>query len=162
MTYTYEYPRPALTVDCAVIALEESSTKILLIQRDKPPAAGAWALPGGFVEIDETLADAARRELAEETGLEVEQVEQLRVYDALGRDPRERILSVLHLAFVRRADPAVKGGDDARKAAWFELAVLPELAFDHADMLELVRERVRAHLSRRAPASMVGSARTGG
>ncbi|MDB4987092.1 MAG: hydrolase [Myxococcaceae bacterium] len=144
MPYSYEYPRPALTVDCAVVALEQSGPQVLLIQRDRPPAAGSWALPGGFVEVDETLADAARRELQEETGLRVEQVEQVGVYDAIDRDPRERILSVLHLAFIELAEPAVRGSDDARAAAWFPLSSLPELAFDHAAMLERVRERVAA------------------
>ena len=144
MPYSYPYPRPALTVDCAVIALEQTGPQVLLIQRDKPPAAGSWALPGGFVEVDETLADAARRELHEETGLSVERVEQLRVFDAVDRDPRERILSVLFLAFVPHADRNIRGADDARSAAWFPLSELPELAFDHPLMLELVRARVAA------------------
>src|ERR1700712_2769089 len=122
MPYSYKYPRPALTVDCAVIALSGGVPQVLLIQRDQPPAAGSWALPGGFVEVDETLADAARRELQEETGVVVEHVEQLRVFDPLERDPRERILSVLHLAFIDRAEPSIRGGDDARAAAWHPLA----------------------------------------
>ena len=142
MPYSYPYPRAALTVDCAVVASHGGQPHVLLIQRDKPPSEGAWALPGGFLELDETLADAARRELREETSVTVERVQQLGTYDAIDRDPRERVLSVLHLAVLDGPPPAAKAADDARSARWFPLSALPELAFDHAAMLESVQKHL--------------------
>src|SRR5262245_43042945 len=93
MTYSYEYPRPALTVDCVVFGCDEAALKVMLIQRGLEPFRGQWALPGGFVRVEETLDEAARRELAEETGLTRVYLEQLYSFGELARDPRERVVS---------------------------------------------------------------------
>jgi 8-oxo-dGTP diphosphatase len=125
--------RPMLTVD--VVALTLASTpSLLLIQRDHPPFEGEWALPGGFVERGEQVADAARRELAEETSLAVGSLELLGVYDTPGRDPRGWTVSVAYLAAVQ-TETAVSGADDARDAGWFRAGALPKLAFDHAAII---------------------------
>lgn len=121
---------PALTVDVVAFAGPRRD-RVLLIQRAHPPFAGLWALPGGFVEGGERVADGARRELAEETGLEVTALDLLGIYDTPGRDPRGPTVSVVYLTHVGEA-PVVQGGDDAGDARWFSLDDLPELAFDHA------------------------------
>lgn len=130
--YTYAYPRPAVTTDA--IILKKETAEILLIRRAKDPFKDQWALPGGFIEMDEVLETACKRELKEETGLTVEKLEQFRVYDAVDRDPRGRTLSVIFYGFVEK-DAEVKGGDDAAEAGWFKMEYLPELAFDHADII---------------------------
>lgn len=142
--HTYDYPRPALTVDVAIVT-REPAPRILLIQRKKDPFAGSWALPGGFVEENEPLADAARRELVEETGVSVADLEQLYTAGDPGRDPRGWTVSVVYLA---RVEPdAVKpvAADDAAAVGWFALDQLPALAFDHAMLLARVRARLLAH-----------------
>ncbi len=125
-----DYPRPMLTVDTVVLT-RELTPSILLIQRANPPFAGDWALPGGFVDEGETVAEAAPRELGEETGLRVGPLEMLGVYDTPGRDPRGWTVSVVYLARIP-ARVEVKGADDASDACWFAVDRLPELAFDHA------------------------------
>jgi 8-oxo-dGTP diphosphatase len=132
--YIYDYPRAALTVDAIVIATEPEGYSILLIKRGNDPFKGLWALPGGFVSMDETLEQACLRELREETGLDLVKMEQFRVFDAIDRDPRHRTIS---LAF-RASLPAkwdVKGGDDAAVAQWFPVNALPSLAFDHEEII---------------------------
>ena len=146
MPYTYEYPRGALTVDCVVFGLDDEDLKVLLIQRALPPFAGTWALPGGFVRVDETLEDAARRELEEETGLRNVFLEQLYTFGALDRDPRERVVSVAYYALVKLSDHTVQAATDARDAAWFAVHDVPSLAFDHADVLQLAVDRLRGKL----------------
>lgn len=144
--HTYEYPRPALTVDVAVVT-REARPRVLLIRRKKNPFAGSWALPGGFVDENERLADAARRELVEETGVTAVDLEQLYTAGDPGRDPRGWTVSVAYLAQV---DPnALKpvAADDAEEVGWHPLDALPSLAFDHAMLLA----RVRARLADRAP-----------
>jgi 8-oxo-dGTP diphosphatase len=125
------YPRPMLTVDVVACALEHATPSILLIERANPPFAGAWALPGGFVEKGEQVHEAAPRELAEETGLRVDKLELLGVYDTPGRDPRGWSVSAVYLARLAR-ESAVAGADDASDARWFAADRLPQLAFDHA------------------------------
>ncbi len=139
--HTYEYPRPALTVDVAIVT-REPRPRVLLIQRKKDPFAGSWALPGGFVEENERLSDAARRELVEETGVTVADLEQLYTAGDAGRDPRGWTVSVAYLAQV--APDAVKpvAADDASAVGWFALDELPALAFDHAMLLARVRTRL--------------------
>jgi 8-oxo-dGTP diphosphatase len=145
--YTYAYPRPALTVDALVIAGLPEQASVLLIERGREPFSGKWALPGGFVDMDETLEKACCRELAEETGLSVNTMEQFRVYDAIGRDPRHRTISVVFYAFIPEILP-VNGGDDASGARWFALESIPSLAFDHdriiRDFLSEIEVRFRA------------------
>ncbi len=133
--YTYKYPRAALTTDAIVYVEEKDSTFVLLIQRGNEPYKNKWALPGGFIEMDETLEQACIRELEEETGLKVEQMKQFRTYDAIDRDPRHRTISVVHSVVLKEKQP-VNGSDDAAQAAWFSVDLLPELAFDHGQILK--------------------------
>ena len=133
--YSYKYPRLALTVDSIVFTKENTTTFVLLIQRGQEPFKNKWALPGGFVNMDELLETACRRELEEETGLKVEQMKQFKAYDAINRDPRHRTISVVFSAEIPQK-LQVKGGDDAAYAKWFSLSELPELAFDHQQILE--------------------------
>lgn len=130
--YTYKYPRPALTVDA--IVLKKETREILLIQRAFDPFCGKWALPGGFVDMDELLADGCLRELEEETGLQLEEVTLFKVADRLDRDPRGRTISAVFYGFAE-TDAAVSGGDDAAQADWFPIDELPEMAFDHAEII---------------------------
>ena len=133
MEYTYKYPRPAVTADCVVIT-KEAEPKVLLIQRGADPYKGCWAFPGGFMNMDETTEQCAIRELEEETGLKVSTVRQIGAYSKVDRDPRGRTITVAYLAIIDK--PAqVTGQDDAAKAKWFPLSALPELAFDHADIM---------------------------
>ena len=143
MKYTYDYPRAALTTDCVVFGLDEGDLKVLLIQRGLPPFEGRWALPGGFVRLDERLEDAALRELREETGIEKVYLEQLCTIGDIGRDPRERVVTVAYYALVRLSDHRVRAATDAREAAWFAIDDLPSLAFDHDNILATAHQRLR-------------------
>lgn len=143
MGYSYEYERPALTVDIVVFALDDDDLKVMLIQRDLAPFAGQWALPGGFVRIDETLDEAARRELQEETGLKDIFLEQLYTFGDVNRDPRERVVTVGYYALVNLAGHAVQASADARNAAWFPVNDLPSLPFDHDQILQAAHDRLR-------------------
>lgn len=144
MPFTYEYPRPALTVDCVVFGLDDESLKVLLIKRGLPPFAGRWALPGGFVMMKETIDEAARRELEEETGLKLAHLEQLYTFGAIDRDPRERVVSVAYFALVKLFDHAVRAATDAADVAWFAVDDLPQLAFDHGEIFKAAHQRLRA------------------
>lgn len=146
MPHTYEYPRAALTVDCVVFGLDEGELKVLLIQRGLAPFKGKWALPGGFVRVEETIDEAARRELAEETGLSNVFLEQLYTFGAVERDPRERVVSVAYYSLVKLAEHPATGASDASDAAWFPVAAPPSLAFDHAEILQCGLDRLRSKL----------------
>jgi 8-oxo-dGTP diphosphatase len=136
MPFTYDYPHMAVTADAVVLTREEPQ-KVLLIQRAKPPFAGQWAIPGGFVDIDEAIAAAAARELAEETGVQGVALRFLGYFDALGRDPRERTLSLAFWGTVADEGAArAVAADDAAALAWHPLDRLPPLAFDHAEILK--------------------------
>jgi 8-oxo-dGTP diphosphatase len=143
MPFTYEYPRAALTVDCVVFGFDEGELKIMLIQRDLPPFEGKWALPGGFVRVDETLDEAARRELEEETGIGKVFLEQLYTFGDIHRDPRERVVSVAYYALVKLSDYSIKATTDARNAAWFGVSDVPKLAFDHDRILAIALQRLQ-------------------
>ncbi len=136
--YTYDYPMPAVTTDC-ILVTKGDNPKILLIRRKHDPYAGKWALPGGFVEIEEDLPDAARRELEEETGLHDVELWQFRTYGRPGRDPRGRTISVVYYDFVDEG-PRTTAGDDAAEADWFPLDDLPPLAFDHEEIVRDFRQ----------------------
>jgi len=133
MSYTYKYPRPAVTADCVVIRKGEPH-KVLLIQRGNEPFKGCWAIPGGFMDMDETTEQCAIRELHEETGLVIEEVHQIGAYSKVDRDPRGRTVSVAYLAIIGY-DAEVQGQDDASKAAWWPIDALPSLAFDHENIM---------------------------
>lgn len=144
MSYTYKYPRPSLTVDCIVFGLKEGVLKVLLIQRGHPPFEGKWALPGGFVDLGEDLEAAALRELEEETGVKNLFIEQLFTFGSVARDPRGRVISVAYFALVNLDEHPVKAASDAKEAAWYNLDELPDLAFDHDEILALAKKRLRS------------------
>ena len=146
MPHTYQYPRAALTVDCVVFGMDDEHLKVMLIQRALPPFEGEWALPGGFVRVEETVDEAARRELEEETGLHQVFLEQLYTFGAVDRDPRERVVSVAYYALVNLVGHRVRAATDARQAAWFPAHDVPSLAFDHADILAVALSRLRGKL----------------
>ena len=143
MTFTYEFPRAALTVDCVVFGFDEGELKVLLIQRNLAPYAGKWALPGGFVHINETLEEAALRELQEETGIARVYLEQLYSFGGIDRDPRERVVSIAYYALVKLGDHRIRAATDAREAAWFGVSDLPTLAFDHDHILTVALQRLK-------------------
>ena len=144
MTFTYEYPRAALAVDCVVFGVDEGDLKVLLIQRKLQPFQHAWALPGGFVRMDETLDEAARRELEEEAGVKDVYLEQLYSFSAMNRDPRERVVTVAHYALAKLSDHRIRAATDAMGVGWFGLDDLPRLAFDHQEIVATAHDRLRA------------------
>lgn len=145
--YTYEYPRPMLTVDVVAITKQTDQLYVLLIQRNQEPYQGSWALPGGFVEMDEPLETAAARELAEETGLAGIPLEQLHTYGDPQRDPRGRVISVVYYAFIPAGTSInLRGGSDASQVRWFPMTELPELAFDHQKIIDEALSRFRSGL----------------
>jgi 8-oxo-dGTP diphosphatase len=141
--HSYEYPRAALAVDCVVFGLDETDLKVLLIQRKLQPFQHTWALPGGFVRIDETLDEAARRELEEEAGVTDVYLEQLYSFSALDRDPRERVIAVAYYALAKLSDHRIRAATDAMGVGWFGLDDLPKLAFDHVEIVTSAHERLR-------------------
>ena len=144
MPFTYPYPRHSLTVDCVVFGLDEKNLNVLLIERAIEPFKGKWALPGGFVREDETLDDAARRELREETGVLDVYLEQLYTFGEIDRDPRERVITVAYYALANLGDHRIKATTDARNAAWFAVSDLPKLAFDHDKIVAAALLRLRS------------------
>lgn len=144
MPYTYEYPRPAVAVDCVIFGLDKTDLKVLLIQRGGEPFKNAWAFPGGFVEMDESLKEAALRELEEETGVKDVFIEQLFTFGTPGRDPRGRVISVAYLALVNLEEHPIEAASDAKEARWFELHNLPELAFDHQRIYDIAKNRLES------------------
>lgn len=147
MTTSYQFPRAALTVDCVVFGFDEGALQVLLIRRGLKPFKNRWALPGGFVRVEETLDAAARRELEEETGLKEVFLEQLYTFGEVKRDPRERVVSVAYYALVKSTDHVARAATDAAEAAWFSVLELPELAFDHAEIFGVALDRLRAKLT---------------
>jgi 8-oxo-dGTP diphosphatase len=146
MSFSYDHPRAALTVDCVVFGFDDDALKVLLIRRGINPYQNFWALPGGFVRPEETLDAAARRELEEETGLQKIYLEQLYTFGETARDPRERVISVAYFALVRCHDYRPAAATDATEAAWFEASQIPELAFDHVEILEVALTRLRGKI----------------
>jgi len=136
------YPKPSVTVDVVIITLRGEELQVLLVKRDVAPYKGRWAIPGGFVHLDESLEAAARRELREETSVTDVYLEQLYTFGDPGRDPRGRVISVAYIALVP-APLAVEAGSDAREARWWPLSHLPALAFDHDKILQYALTRLR-------------------
>ncbi len=147
MSYSYKYSRAALTVDCVVFGLDEENTlKVMLIKRKLPPFAGEWALPGGFVRVEESVDAAAKRELKEETGIENVFLEQLYTFGEVERDPRERVVTVAYYALVNLQDYDIHADTDASDAQWFAMNSLPPLAFDHSQILQVAIARLQGKL----------------
>ena len=142
--FCYRYPHPAVTADCIIFGTDGDTVRILLIRRGAEPFQGKWAFPGGFMKIDETAEECAIRELEEETGLKEAEIEQLHTFTAVDRDPRERVITVAYMAIVDLAE--VKGGDDAAEARWFLLNEIPELAFDHREILEMALAKLKERI----------------
>lgn len=142
-TYCYKYPRPALTTDILVFHFDGEKLNVLLIQRGNEPYKEEWAFPGGFMNMDEDAESCARRELEEETGLKIRNIQQLHTFSAVNRDPRGRTVSIAYYAFLPPNEAQVKAGDDASKAEWFPLSQLPPLAFDHDLFLQIALERLK-------------------
>lgn len=127
--YCYKYPHPAVTTDCVIFCFDGKELNVLLVQRGVDPFKGAWAFPGGFLQMDESAEECALRELKEETQLTPEHLEQFHTFTDVNRDPRERVISIAYFALVKKSE--VTGGDDASQAKWFKLNDVPRLAFDH-------------------------------
>ena len=140
-TYTYDYPRPAVTTDCVIFGYDGKELKVLLIERGIEPFKGCWAFPGGFLNMDEDALAGARRELKEETGLEDAFIEQFHTFSEPGRDPRGRVITIAHYALVTIQE--VEGGDDAAQARWFPIGEVPPLAFDHDRILRMAMSRLK-------------------
>lgn len=140
MNYCYKHPRPAVTVDCVIFGEGNDSTHVLLIRRKNPPYQDCWALPGGFLDLGESPVAAAARELEEETGLTNISLTQFHTFGAPERDPREHIIAIAHYAIVEMNKHSPKAADDATALAWFHLKNLPELAFDHAEVIAVATD----------------------
>ena len=146
MAYAYEYPHPAVTTDIVIFTIRQDALKVLLINRGLPPHQGMWALPGGFINLDESLEEGARRELEEETGVSDVYLEQLYTFGEPDRDPRERVITVAYYALVPTDEIDIKAGSDAEGVSWIAMQEIPELAFDHRDILDMAYERLSAKL----------------
>lgn len=138
--YCYKYPHPAVTTDCVIFGLKDDELNVLLIERGNEPYKGKWAMPGGFLNPEETAEEGALRELKEETGLDIPFVQQFHTFTDPHRDPRERIISIGFYTFMEIRE--VRGGNDAADAKWFPINNLPPLAFDHEEMLNKALERL--------------------
>ena len=132
-TYTYDYPRPAVTADCVIFCNDSDGLSVLLIERANDPFKGCWAFPGGFMDMEENAEDCAKRELKEETGMEVRSLEYLGTFSEVNRDPRGRTITIAYYAVVEKSD--VIGAYDASQARWFPIDSIPSLAFDHEEIL---------------------------
>jgi len=142
--YVYDWPRPMVTVDAAVFTFSGDRTKVLLINRGNEPFKGKWALPGGFVGMDEELEDAVARELEEETGLATGQLEQMRTFGTVGRDPRGRMITIVFMGIATEEQTKIKAGDDAAEAQWFDIEKLPDnMAFDHKEVVRFAIEKLK-------------------
>lgn len=147
LKYCYKYPHHAVTTDCVIFGFDGRDLNVLLVERGVDPFKGSWAFPGGFLRPDESAEEGALRELREETGVESAYIEQFHTYSDLGRDPRERVITIAYMALVKLTE--VRGGDDAADARWFPIDRTPQLAFDHdkilRDALARLRERIHFH-----------------
>ena len=136
----YKYPHPSVTMDCVIFGFDGERLRVLLIERGGEPFKGYWAFPGGFLEMEESADEGAKRELMEETGLEAPFVKQFHTFSTPDRDPRERVLTIAYYTLVRMSE--VKGMDDAAQAKWFVLDEVPQLAFDHGEILRVAKEEI--------------------
>jgi 8-oxo-dGTP diphosphatase len=142
--YVYDWPRPTVSVDAVVFAFFKNRARLLLIKRGREPFKGKWALPGGFVGIDEELEDAVVRELAEETGLTNVPLEQIRTFGKCGRDPRGRQITIVFMGIATAGMNRIRGGDDAASAKWFDIERLPtDLGFDHNEIVQFAIRKLK-------------------
>jgi 8-oxo-dGTP diphosphatase len=138
--HCYNFPRPGVTADSVIVCNVDGVMKILLIKRKINPYKDHWAIPGGFMNPDETTEQAAHRELHEETGLTDVTLHRVDIFDTVNRDPRGRTITVAYTGIVSPEQAAtVKAGDDAQEIAWYALDTLPDLAFDHAEIVAAAR-----------------------
>jgi 8-oxo-dGTP diphosphatase len=145
--YVYDWPRPMVTVDAIVFAVTPDAIKLLLINRGHEPFKGLWAIPGGFIGMDEELEDAVARELQEETGISGVHLEQMHTFGACGRDPRGRQITVAYMGIIKEGLDRVKAGDDAALAQWFDINNLPQnMAFDHNLVAKLAIEKLKSKI----------------
>jgi len=138
MKHCYDYPRPAVTADIIILKKINNQTYLLLIERKHPPFEGMWAFPGGFLNMDETLEEAALRELQEETGISGVELRQFHTFSKVNRDPRHRTITTVFIGFTDDTI-SIEAGDDAAKTQWFSIDKLPPLAFDHGEVMEMVK-----------------------
>jgi 8-oxo-dGTP diphosphatase len=142
--YVYDWPRPMVTVDAAVFTFSGNTAKLLLINRGREPFKGKWALPGGFIDIDEELEDAVARELQEETGLEGVTLNQMHTFGKCGRDPRGRQITIVFMGIATKGHNKIRAGDDAAKAKWFDIEKLPDnMAFDHDEVVKIAIAKLK-------------------
>ena len=140
MKYCYDYPRPAVTADIIILKKSTNESFVLLIERKHPPYEGMWALPGGFLNMDETLEEAALRELQEETGITGVMLEQFHTYSEVNRDPRHRTITTVFIGYLNDNTIEPEAGDDAAEVKWFALEKLPPLAFVHGEVMKMVKK----------------------
>ena len=146
MPFTYEYPHPAVTTDIVIFTVKSEKLEVLLIRRKLEPFKGQWALPGGFLDMNESLSRCARRELEEETGIKNVYLEQLYTFGEVDRDPRERVISVVYYALTPIGNQTIAAGDDAAEVQWHDIDDLPPLAFDHEKIITMARQRLSAKM----------------
>ena len=146
MAFTYNFPRPAVTTDNLVFREGEHCIEVLLIKRKKDPYKGYWALPGGFLEIEETPEEGAKRELKEETGLEINILKEVGTFGEIDRDPRGRTITIAFYTFMQRDQTNPRALTDAEDARWVSIKDLPELAFDHREILQEGLLKLKSHV----------------
>ena len=144
LKYHYKYPHPSVTTDCVIFGFDGTKLNVLLVERGVEPYKGRWALPGGFLKMDESAETGARRELIEETGLKTGYIRQFHTFTDPERDPRERVITIAFYALVRISE--VQGGDDAAQACWFPVDNVPALAFDHDLILRRATDELRKQI----------------
>ena len=144
LKFRYKYPHPSVTTDCVIFGFDGNKLEVLLVKRGIDPFKGNWALPGGFVRMEESAEEGALRELQEETGLCEAYIRQFHTFSAPNRDPRERVITIAYYALVKLQE--VKGADDADEARWFALDQVPSLAFDHDMILRTALNELRKQI----------------
>lgn len=144
--YTYQYPHPAVTVDCIIFGFDGQSLKVMLIQRKSEPFAQNWALPGAFVNENESLENCAERVLQKEGNISGVYLEQLFTFGLPSRDPRERVISVAYMGLIKTADFELIASNDELQIEWRDISEIPDLAFDHSQILQTAIDRIRGKI----------------